>query len=416
MMKVQKWLSGGALTLALGVLALSTAQAGGRLERRIVAFSPSTPLSERMLIAQESGVAVLRDLWLIDALVVEMTPARARIVEAKLKNNPHVLRVDNDPYIKWIESAATFADLPLPDLSSFMREMPKLSKPPRRRPPTPPPSDKQQTPWGVSGPNSVNAVAAWPVTRGQGVKLVVIDTGIDYDHPDLKTNIAGGWNAITKTDDFKDDHGHGTHCSGTIAALDNDKSVVGVAPKVSLYGVKVLDAQGSGTFDDVIAGMQWAVEKKMDVASMSLGADQGNDSLKAAVEAMAKAGVVLIAAAGNSGAAVGYPAAYPGAIAIAASDKKGSVAYFSSRGPQVALIAPGVDVLSLAPGTGTATMSGTSMATPHVAGLAALAIAAKSLKGVDAVRGALTAAATPLKDAPVEQQGAGLVNAAKLVQ
>jgi subtilisin len=149
---------------------------------------------------------------------------------------------------------------------------------------------------------------------------------------------------------------------------------------------------------------------------MSLGASKGNDALKAAVEAMAKGGVALIAAAGNSGSAVGFPAAYPGAIAVAAMDSNDKIASFSSRGPQVAVAAPGVDVKSTYMQGGYSTLSGTSMATPHVSGLAALAIAAKGISGEASVRAALRAAANPLAGASANEQGAGVPDAAKLVR
>ena len=134
------------------------------------------------------------------------------------------------------------------------------------------------------------------------------------------------------------------------------------------------------------------------------------------VAAMAKAGVTLIAAAGNSGAAVGFPGAYPGAIAVAAMDQNDLLADFSSRGPQVAVIAPGVDIYSLSKNGGYETMSGTSMATPHVAGLAALYVSTHKGATPDQVRAALIAASTGLSGVIPEGQGAGLPSAVKLVQ
>ena len=393
--------------LAAAAFCLSAASfadaAGNEPVRKIVVFDASVPAAERVRVAQASGGRVVRELPLINAVVVEAHPGVMHACEARLKQSPLVARVDEDPKINWLLGAAAAPALPAMPAIKFAPSREKTVEPPTTR----------EIPWGVS---RVNAPAAWPKTRGQGVKVVVIDTGIDYDHPNLKANVKGGWNAITKKDDFKDDNGHGSHCSGTIAGVDGATGVVGVAPKVDLYGVKVLDADGSGTFDDVIAGMQWAVDHHMQVASMSLGASQGNDSLKAAVDAMVKGGVALIAAAGNSGSDVGYPAAYPGAIAIAAMDSADKVAYFSSRGPQVALIAPGVDVRSTYKDGGYDTLSGTSMATPHVSGLAALAIAAKGVSGYEGVRAALVGAASPLKDVPATQQGAGVVDAAKLVR
>jgi subtilisin family serine protease len=403
-----------AALVALGLFSLALpalAAADSSFERRIIVFKPESAPEARLAAVQAAGWNVVRELKLIDAVAVEVPTSRVLTAEMKLRSSPHVMRVDEDPKINWLESVQTIHDIALPDIKTFLKVDRAAFADAPGQPSQPTNPSGQQVPWGIE---RVKASGAWGVTKGAGVKVCVIDTGIDSKHPDLK--VAGGWNAITKKDDFMDDHGHGTHCSGTIAALDNDLAVVGVAPSVELYGVKVLDANGSGTFDDVIAGMEWCANNKMQIASMSLGASKGNDSLKAAVEKMSKMGTTIIAAAGNSGRAVGYPAAYPQAIAIAASDNKDAVAWFSSRGPEVAVIAPGVDVISLAPGGATASMSGTSMATPHVAGLAALAVAAKGYTGPEAIRAALKAAAEKLPNAPVEQQGAGLPLAPKLVK
>lgn len=398
----------------LGLLCLTVAHAEVSADaapvRKIVAFAPETPAAERLAIAATAGGQVVRTLELIDAVVIELPSSGVRAAEARLKSRKEVVRIDDSPRIKWIESTLGEFALPAPG-QVIKRFTPSRGK---DAPPANPPAG-QEVPWGIA---RVNAAGAWSVTRGEGVKVAVIDTGIDYNHPELKAVVKGGWNATSKEkpEDFMDDNSHGSHVSGTIAAADNGEGVVGVAPKVDLYGVKVLDAGGSGTFDDVIAGMQWAVQNRMHIANMSLGASRGNDSLKAAMVAMHKAGVAVIAAAGNSGGAVGFPAAYPEAIAVAASDSADKTAYFSSRGPEVALIAPGVDVKSTTPGAAYDSYSGTSMATPHVAGLAALLISAKGTSGVEAVRAALKAAATPLKDIPVTEQGAGMIDAAKLVK
>ncbi len=409
--KSRRGLLVAAFAVVLGVAARAEVSTESH-EQRIVVFKPDTTPADRVAGALQSGGTLVRELRLIDAVVVRVAKSQLKAAEDLLKRRADVLRIDEDPRINWLESrAAAVRDVPLPDVKSFLKEPLRLTGRAALEAPVP----AQEIPWGIT---RVNAAGAWAATKGKGVKVGVIDTGIDYDHPDLKANIAGGWNAVDKTkpNEFKDDNGHGTHVSGTIAALDDNSGVVGVAPEASLYGIKVLDAGGSGTFSDVIAGMEWCVTNKMQVANMSLGASRGNDSLKAAVEAMAKGGVAVIAAAGNSGRAVGYPAAYPQAIAIAASDATDKVAWFSSRGPEVALIAPGVNVKSTYMGGGYDSLSGTSMATPHVAGLAALAVAAKGMSDTEALRAQLKAAATPLPGAPVEQQGAGLINAAKLVQ
>lgn len=397
--------------LVLSLLAVSTSAFA---ERRIVVFQPGTSPAQRVALAKAAGGIIVRELPLINAVVIDHA-TQVSIAESKLRAMSEVKRVDTDPKINWLKMAdARGVDFALPAANGIMKGIEALKKRPQNVEPEPAPaSGAQETPWGIA---RVQAPAAWKTSRGKGVKLVVIDTGIDMTHPELSGIIKGGWNAISTAATFNDDNGHGTHCSGTIAAKDDDQGVVGVAPQIDLYGVKVLDENGSGTFDDVIAGMLWAVENKMEVASMSLGAGQGNKALEDAVEAMRKGGVILIAAAGNSGGSVGYPAAYPGAIAVAASDSKDKLASFSSRGSQVAVIAPGVDVKSTYMGGGYDTLSGTSMATPHVAGLTALYVATHKGATPEQARAALTAASTKIPGIPDIGQGAGLPSAVKLVR
>jgi len=370
----------------------------GDIQRRIVVFNKGVPRTRMMGIMSTAGGTVTKDLWLINAVAVAAPKTSMQRMEIGLSAYSEVKRIDQDFVQNWLVGMPA-----VPVAAGAAAGLPGLL-------PMADPGSSQSVPWGI---HRVNAQKAWEITRGAGVKVAVVDTGIDFDHADL--NVAGGFNTIDPNVSFKDDNGHGTHVSGTIAAVDNGDGVVGVAPDVTLYGVKVLSASGGGTFADVIEGIQWTVENNMDVANFSLGASVGNDSLAEAVKAARDAGVAVIAAAGNSGRSVGYPAAYPEVLAVAASSEQDQVAYFSSRGPEVDVIAPGVSIYSTYMGGGYRSLSGTSMACPHMAGLAALAIAATGVHGIDAVRAALTAAATPFPDVPDTQQGAGMVDAFKLV-
>ena len=237
------------------------------------------------------------------------------------------------------------------------------------------PEPAQVLPWGV---DRIDAEWARPF-KGIGVKVAVIDTGIDKRHPDLA--VEGGINFVTYSlvkgpnpAKWNDDNGHGTHVAGTIAALDNSKGVVGVAPEVSLYAVKVLDRNGSGFVSDVIAGIEWAVNNGMHLANMSLTSNFGNTSLYNACNVARDAGLIMVAAAGNDGSAVDYPAAYDSVIAVAAVDITDNVAHFSNRGTEIDVAAPGVSIFSTDAGGGYATLDGTSMAAPHVTGALALLI------------------------------------------
>ncbi len=271
----------------------------------------------------------------------------------------------------------------------------------------------QQLPWGV---DRIDAELA--TVKGAGVTVCVVDTGIDQDHPDLQTNIAGGKNFVAKgitvdPNKWDDDNGHGTHVAGTVAAVDNSIGVVGVAPQASLLAAKVLNRQGSGYISDVIAGIEYCVMSGADVISMSLGTSSDVQAMHDAVDVAYAAGVLLVAAAGNDyGGSVSYPAAYDSVIAVSATTSTDALASFSNVGPEVELAAPGVDVLSTWKGGSYATLSGTSMATPHVSGVAALAIEANPLLSNVEVRALLQNTADDLGAAGRDSYyGYGLVDA-----
>ena len=212
-----------------------------------------------------------------------------------------------------------------------------------------------------------------------GVKVAVIDTGITYTHPDLAANYVGGWDFVNNDADPMDDQGHGTHVAGTIAAARNGVGVVGVAPGARLYAVKVLGANGSGSYSAIIAGIDWATANDMQVTNNSYGGTGYSATMELAFANAAAAGVVSVASAGNSGScagagdSIGYPAKYSSVIAVAAIDDTDARACFSSTGPDLELAAPGVQINStIKTGGYGSKWNGTSMASPHVAGMAAL--------------------------------------------
>jgi len=237
------------------------------------------------------------------------------------------------------------------------------------KPSKPATSPSQKLPWGIE---RVNSNDVWDVATGSGVNVAVVDTGVDRTHPDLVANLRGGANFVATVRSYNDDNGHGTHVAGIIAAADNTIGVVGVAPKANIYAVKVLNKSGTGYISDIIAGIQWSVDNGMDIVNMSLGSNYPSDAFESAINAASNAGVIIVAAAGNDSSSVDYPAAYEKAIAVSATDINDSLASFSSRGEQIDVAAPGVSIYSTYKGGAYATMSGTSMATPHVSGIIAL--------------------------------------------
>jgi subtilisin family serine protease len=216
----------------------------------------------------------------------------------------------------------------------------------------------QSVPYGL---DLVHARDTWPVVRGGGINVAVVDTGIDYNHPDLKDEYAGGFNAITRSNDPLDDDGHGTHVAGTIAAVDNGFGVVGVAPLAKIWAVKVLDSKGEGTTINIAAGIDWVISQKNAVGgvwiiNMSLGDSRSSQIMMDACQRAADAGILLVAASGNEStatlpAAVDFPAAFSTVIAVGAIDSTSTIAEFSNQGPELAIVGPGVNVLSSVPQT-----------------------------------------------------------------
>ncbi|OGR44044.1 MAG: hypothetical protein A2X28_04815 [Elusimicrobia bacterium GWA2_56_46] len=393
------------MALACLLAAASYASAGAK----IITFEPSSRLADRISAVESAGGTVTKDLHIINA-VAAVFPDNVK--DSSIHSRRGVRLVEEDLYLKWIEEAPEALPLSyaadgigrLRDTTETAELLPVPAKPVVS-------PEEKEIPWGVM---RVNAPGVWNATMGENVKVAVIDTGVDYTHPDLARNYAGGYNAVKPGTPPLDDHGHGTHVSGTIGAVRDRQGVAGVAPNVKLYGVKVLDANGSGSYSNIVAGIQWAADNGMQVINMSLGGGSGTPALAAVMTAAYKAGVTIVCAAGNDSGPVNFPAKYPEAIAVSASDSSNRIASFSSRGAEIAFIAPGVDVYSTYKGGSYKKLSGTSMASPHVAGLAALA-AASGAGAPAEVRAALKKAASSIDLKPTEE-GAGMINAAKLAK
>ncbi|WP_458188728.1 S8 family serine peptidase [Haladaptatus sp. NG-WS-4] len=325
---------------------LATASASG-----LAAASPDDTVevnvgfsSERGLsAARDAATDVVREFNSIDAITIRTSQKAA----TGLENNPNV---------RYVEVNGTMEAL------------------------------AETLPWGIDRVDAEVAHANGDM--GAGGDIAIIDTGIDDDHPDLQDylgtgkafvscgnggyfgNCAFSGNSNSCNVSWSDDNDHGTHCAGIAAGDDNTEGVVGVSPHATLHAVKVLDCGGSGSYSDIAAGVEYVADQGWDVGSMSLGGSSGSQTLHDAIQYAYNNGVSLVAAAGNDGPCtdcVGYPAAYPETIAVASSNSSDEQSSFSSQGPEVDIIAPGTDIYSTVPG-GYDTFSGTSMATPHVAG------------------------------------------------
>ncbi|MGE5588390.1 MAG: S8 family peptidase [Clostridia bacterium] len=360
---------------------------GSRVVRKIVLFKPGVEPDRVRSLVEECGGRLKKQLPIVNGAAC-VFPEEATAMSL-LSRAGEVAWVEDD-FVVSVTSACFFAPVPRPR--------------PRR----------QVVPWGIA---KVRAPEAWGRATGKGVRVAVLDTGIDTTHPDLKANVDGGFDCINETTNVVDDNGHGTHVAGTIAALDNDIGVVGVAPEARLYAVKSFDSKGQGQVSDIVQGVEWCITNRMQVINMSFGTADSSKALTIAIEQAARAGIVMVAAAGNDGRRdnVLYPARDPNVIGVAASTRDDRIASFSNSGEQVAVAAPGEDVYSTYRDGAYKTLAGTSMACPHVAGVAALLLSVSPSLGRDDVRDIVCKTATNLPGFPADQQGSGVVNAGEAV-
>jgi len=225
--------------------------------------------------------------------------------------------------------------------------------------------------WGLK---QLNVPAAWSITRGGGITAMVIDTGHPI-HPDIGDNAIEGKNFIPG-EPLEDENGHQSHCTGIICAKDNDTGMVGVAPEAKCISVKALAKSGSGSYLGLADALDYAIEVKPDVISMSLGGSGPSPDLESRIKKLYEMNIPVVCAAGNTGdGGVNWPAAYDETIAVAAYDKYGNVANFSSKGDKVEWAAPGVNIYSTFLNDGYASLSGTSMACPFITGVICLMLA-----------------------------------------
>jgi major intracellular serine protease len=232
------------------------------------------------------------------------------------------------------------------------------------------------------GIDLIQAPKIWEETRGEGITVAVLDTGCDTSHPDLKNQIIGGRNFTGDDsgdpDIFKDYNGHGTHVAGTIAAEGKDSGISGVAPGAKLLIVKVLDKNGSGQYDWIIDGIRYAIEQKADVISMSLGGPNDVPELHKAVQEAVRNNISVVCAAGNEGDGkdstdeFAYPGCYNEVISVGAIDLDRNSSEFTNSHNEIDLVAPGEEIQSTFLNGKYASLSGTSMAAPHVSGAMAL--------------------------------------------
>ncbi len=412
-----------ALSLPSAPAFANSTQAG--YARMILTFRQNaTPEEKQRIISSIKGAVTVQNLEAFNIAIIKVPKAQTPSIMEETKNSQSLRAVEKDFRINWLKDVDGTPSL----ASSFQQAQGMIQ------------DARFHWPWGKHAPSTpgihwnirrLKAPQAWAKTQGSGVLVAIIDTGVDCAHPDLKCNLADGANMTNSSTPPIDDNGHGTHVAGIIAGQGKDGGVFGVAPQVTIIPVKVLNADGSGNLSDVVSGIYWAMTHGARVINMSLGAPTSAAALEQAVHKAYQAGVVIVAASGNDGenasrsggaSTVDYPGAYPWVIAVAASDRSDHIAPFSSFGPAVDITAPGDGILSTVP-NGYEKMSGTSMASPHIAGVAALAVASGA-SGPESVKAALNTSASLLcpksvfrgwQCAPSTDEGHGIPDASKIV-
>lgn len=252
-------------------------------------------------------------------------------------------------------------------------------------------------PWGVG---HIGAPSAWSRTTGHRVKVGVIDTGVDFGHPDLRHSLERGINLLSRMDLPQDDNGHGTHIAGTIAAANRHHGMIGVAPRARIHPIKAFDHNGTAYVSDIILGIEWCVRNGIDVVNMSFGMKTRSRSLYAAVSGAYRAGVLIVASSGNDGrnGSIDYPARYNHTIAVGATTRQGRIAGFTNRSGLIDVYAPGDRIVSAWLRGKHREMSGTSMATSHVTGAVALLLAMKPALAPGQIKNIIQRSVVPLKN------------------
>jgi subtilisin len=435
------------LVALLGFLGGGVFAGTGDSFRKIVVFQSGTSAQVQQQVVTQSGSQVLSIIPIINGVAIKLPTQSAEQALVLLQADPSVAGVYDDLTISGQDGGGDTMIVITP-----------------ANPPT-----QELYPWGLDAIRVSDVHQGELGLKGAGVRVAILDTGIDTNHPDLSKNIKGGYNAITGQDpwNYQDDNGHGTHMAGIIAARMNRLGVVGVAYQAHIVAVKVLDQFGGGRLSDLINGLGWVQANNIKVVNMSLGFSKGSPLLKQAIDRLHEMGVIMVASAGNHGitcaqdgggddgggddgggddgggddgggddgggddgggdsschpapGGVNYPARYRGVISVAATNGDDEVTGYSQSGPKIDVAAPGGSqsgprIFSTNKGGAYGLGSGTSQAAAHVTGAITLALQKNPKMSFDEVLTLLKSTAMDLGE-PVARQGAGLIDVEAMIE
>jgi subtilisin len=320
--------------------------------------SPMTFLASENPATLPSGVAAAEVGFDINQYAAPIVTAALTAEEvAALRKNPDIAAIEQDGLMYAAGDPSPAANAPLDGRNGQ------------------PVAQAETIPAGIA---QINAPAAWDASRGKEIRVAILNSGIDGAHPDLAANYKGGVSFVPGETPV-DGNGSGTHAAGIIAAANNGTGIVGVAPAASLYAVKVVSNSGSGNWSWLIAGINWCIVNKMHILNMAVGGGSAPGALETICNAAFANGALLFAGVGHAGvpvppatSTVGVPARYKNVIGVSAIDNANMIAGFSSRGPEVEVCAPGVNVLSTMRGGTYTSWSGSAAACHHATGAAAV--------------------------------------------
>lgn len=382
--------------------------------RKIVTLDKKEDVKALQEVLESTGGSIIKELPLISGFLCEFPQDCS--VSLATRNLPQNIKIEEDLDFKLCcPSGFPFNfPKPYPPNQDFLSYPPNPATPQYPAMPQYPEQTGGYADWGL---RRIGAPQVWGMLKNdRRVRVGIIDTGIDYQHPDLKKNIREGVSTLDDHTTFYDDYGHGTHVAGIIGA-DSRQGMSGINPLVDFYVVKAFNKKGSGKLSDIIEGIDWLMRRYVNVINMSFSTSETNQIFERVMSLAYQQGIVLVAAAGNDGPSnpVDYPARFPNVLAVSAIDQNDQLASFSCTGPEIDFCAPGVDINSTWLEGGYAVKSGTSFAAPHISGTIADIINYYGPMHPYQIRSLMAQRAVALQALTWEQQGNGLVELPSLL-